>query len=207
MPAAYIRFYSVGALLFMLPYTRNLFISITSLSLLLAISSALFFDRDLRHGPLAWGCFIVVSSFILEYYGVATGGIFGQYSYGRGLAPLAGGTPLIIGLNWLFLIYCTHLIANRTCRTVAARIVCASLLMVAYDVAAEWVAPYMQMWSFGQGYPPLRNFAVWFGASAVYHSGFELFPLRHDNPPARFLYVVQILFFLIIGTFSQIFIR
>lgn len=65
----------------------------------------------------------------------------------------------------------------------------------------------MRMWSFTSGYPPVRNFIVWFFVSVIYHTGFELFPLRRDNPPARFLYAVQILFFVLIGTYAQIFIR
>ncbi|MCC8034738.1 MAG: carotenoid biosynthesis protein [Rikenellaceae bacterium] len=207
MPAAYIRFYTVGALLFILPFTRELFISITSASLLLVIVSVLWINRDRSPQQIIWGCFIVISSFFLEYYGVATGSIFGEYSYGRGLAPLVGGTPVIIGVNWLFLIYCTHLIAKHICRTVAGKILCASGLMVLYDIVIEWVAPFMQMWSFAGGYPPPRNFAVWFAASMVYHTGFELFPLRYDNAPARALYAVQIFFFITVGTFSLIFLK
>ncbi|MCC8087745.1 MAG: carotenoid biosynthesis protein [Rikenellaceae bacterium] len=207
LPWTYIRFYAVGALLFMIPFTRGIFISITTLSLLLVIFSVFYFNRDWNSTQVAWGIFIVTSSYLLEYYGVATGTIFGEYIYGRGLAPLIKGTPLIIGLNWLFLIYSTHLIANKTCGTVVGRIVCASLLMLLYDVVAEWVAPYMKMWSFSSGYPPLRNFSVWFAASVFYHTGFELIPLRHDNPSARFLYAVQIVFFIVIGIFSQIVIK
>jgi len=62
------------------------------------------------------------------------------------------------------------------------------------------------MWHFADGYPPLRNFAVWFGASLVYHTGFELFGIRSDNPPARFLFAVQLIFFLLIGIYSTLFI-
>ncbi|MCD8185627.1 MAG: carotenoid biosynthesis protein [Rikenellaceae bacterium] len=141
MPALYLRFYAVGALLFMVPFTRSLFVSITSLSLLLVIASVFLFDKNRRGRQIGWGCFIVLSSFALEYLGVATGRIFGEYAYGRGLAPLVHGTPLIIGLNWLFLIYATHLIANRTCHTGIGRVICASLFMVLYDVVVEWVAP------------------------------------------------------------------
>ncbi|MCD8101032.1 MAG: carotenoid biosynthesis protein [Alistipes sp.] len=207
MPMVYVRFYAVGALLFMIPFTRNLFISITALSLLLVIFSVFYFNRDRKPAQIAWGVFIVISSFLLEYYGVATGSVFGDYSYGRGLAPLVEGTPLIIGLNWLFLVYSTHLLADKICGTAPGRVLCASLLMVLYDLVVEWVAPYMEMWSFGSGYPPPRNFVVWFAASLVYHTGYELFPLRHDNPSARFLYAAQIVFFIVIGTFSQLFLK
>ncbi|MCD8072821.1 MAG: carotenoid biosynthesis protein, partial [Alistipes sp.] len=192
---------------FMLPPTRNIFIGITPLSLLLVISSVFFFDRNRTPGLLAWGAFIVVSSYFLEYFGIATGRIFGEYHYGRGLAPLIRDTPIIIGLNWLFLIYCTHLMAIRIWKSPAGRIFGASILMVAYDVVLEWVAPYMQMWSFEQGYPPFKNFAVWFMASVVYHTGFELFPIRYDNSSARTLYVIQMVFFVVIGTYSQLFLK
>lgn len=207
LPSMYVRFYAVGLLLYAVPFTRNFFVSIITLSLVLAFASAFRFNRDWRRPQIVWACFIVVSSFFLEYYGVATGDLFGEYAYGRGLAPLVKGTPLIIGFNWLFLIYSTHLIANRITPNAVARILCASLLMIGYDLVAEWVAPPMRMWSFSGGYPPLRNFAVWFVASVIYHAGFEVFPLRHDNHPARLLYVFQVVFFLLIGLYSTLVIR
>lgn len=206
MPGLFVRFYAVGLLLFLLPCTRGLFISITSLSLLLAVTVVLLFHRDWNLRTVLWFGFIVVSSFLLEMAGVGSGHIFGSYAYGPGLAPLVHGTPLIIGFNWLLLVYASHDLASRIGRAnPLVRIVAASLVMLLYDAVVEWVAPTMRMWHFGTGYAPLRNFAVWFVAGLFYQSGLEALGIRSDNRPARVLFGLQLLFFLSIGIFSHLF--
>lgn len=208
MPGVFVRFYTVGLALFLLPFTRELFISITSLSLLLAVATVLLFHRTWNRPTVLWFAFIVVSSFLLEMTGVSSGRIFGSYAYGPGLAPLVNGTPLIIGFNWLLLVYASHDIAARIAKTHPVfRVLVGSLLMIFYDAVLEWVAPSMQMWHFEAGYAPFRNFVVWFAAALVYHSGFEALGIRSDNRPARVLFGLQLVFFLLIGSYSQFFLK
>jgi len=45
--------------------------------------------------------------FFIEVLGVKTGKIFGSYFYGKSLGFKIFETPVIIGLNWIFLIYLT----------------------------------------------------------------------------------------------------
>lgn len=207
MPMMFVRFYAVGLLLFFIPYTRGLFVSITSLSLLLVIAAVFVFHRTWNPRTIGWFAFIVVSSFFLEMAGVQTGKIFGSYSYDSGLAPLVNGTPLIIGFNWLFLVYASHDIVSRWGKlNPILRVIAGSLLMIGYDLVLEWVAPFMRMWQFDSGFAPLRNFLVWLGVAIFYHAGFELLGIRSDNLPARALFVLQLCFFGIIGLFSKMFI-
>lgn len=207
MPLLFIRFYLVGLLLYIIPYTQPLFVSITSLSLFLVIAVVLAFHKDWNVKTVIWFTFIILSSFLLEMQGVASGELFGQYAYERGLAPMINNTPLIIGFNWLFLVYASNNIVNRFESKPWIRILSGSLLMVFYDLILEWVAPYMAMWQFESGYPPFQNFLVWFAVAIFYHTGFEVLKIKSDNPPARFLFGLQILFFVLIGTYSVIFIR
>lgn len=207
MPCIFIRFYLVGLLLYMIPYTRSLFISITSLSLFFTIALVLLFQRDWRIKTVIWFAFIVLSSFLIEMLGVESGELFGQYRYERGLAPMINGTPLIIGFNWLFLVYASNNIVRIFDSRAWVRILSGSLLMIFYDLILEWVAPYMAMWHFQLGYPPFQNFLVWFLAALLYHTGFEVLKIKSDNLPARFLFGIQILFFVLIGIYSVIFIK
>ena len=46
----------------------------------------------------------------IEIIGVSTKAIFGNYSYGNALGVKVFDTPLLIGMNWLFLIYTTRLV-------------------------------------------------------------------------------------------------
>lgn len=204
MPLNFIRFYTVGILLFMLPATRNFFISIISFSLLLVFGVLFCYHREWRGKTICWFVFIVVSSFLLEMYGVNTGKIFGAYQYDRGLGFQINGTPLLIGLNWLFLTYATHDIAAVYFGKPVLRIIGGAALMIFYDLMMEIVAPVMGMWHFTNAYPPLSNFLAWLGVSLLYHTGFEVFKIRADNYPARMLYWIQLVFFMFIACYSLI---
>jgi len=207
LPMNFIRFYVVGLVLFMLPFTRGLFVSITALSLLLVIGVILYNHREWNLKTILLFAFIVVSSFLLEMQGTATGKIFGAYYYDRGLGLKINNTPLIIGINWLFLVYASHDVANRISNYPSIRILIGSSLMILYDILLEWVAPFMQMWRFDSGYPPLQNFVAWFIAAFVFHSGFELLRIRTDNKPARMLFFIQAGFFVFIGTYGSLFLQ
>lgn len=205
LPGNFIRFYTVGFILFLLPFTRELFISITALSLILVIGVVFYYQKEWNLKILLFFSFIIVASFLLEMAGTTTGKIFGTYRYERGLGPELNHTPLLIGLNWLFLTYASHDWANRLSGTSFIRIFIGTSFMISYDLLLEWVAPYMQMWRFDSPYPPLRNFIAWFIASFVFQSGFEIFQIYTDNRPARMLFVIQGGFFLMIGIYSSLF--
>ncbi len=207
MPRRFSVFYLVGLALFMVPATRELFVSITWVTLLLVTGAVFLFHRDWNAKTVGWFLFIAVSSFLLEVYGIRTGIPFGDYRYDRALGMEVEGTPLIIGINWLFLVYASHDWAGKLSRTAVGRVLAGCLLMVGYDAVMEWVAPVMRMWHFDGPYPPLSNFAAWFAAAAVYHTGFELLGIRTDNLPARALFGLQFLFFLLIGLYAHFFIR
>lgn len=207
MPAIFARFYAVGLLLWLLPPTRGLFVAITSPSLLLTVAAAFVFHRGWNRRTVVWFACIFVSAFVLEWAGVHNARIFGRYAYGPGLAPLVDGTPLIIGLNWLWLVYASHDLVARVVHGPVLRVVAGSLVMVGYDLAMEWAAPAMRMWQFDGEYAPLRNFAVWFAVAVVYHSGFEALAIRSDNRPARILFGLQFAFFVAIGLMSLLFPR
>lgn len=206
LPGNFVRFYTVGLVLFLLPFTRELFISITVLSLILVIGVTFYHQKEWNLKILLYFAFIIVGSFLLEMLGTTTGKIFGAYHYKRGLGPEVNHTPLIIGLNWLFLTYASHDIAYRFSNTSIIRILTGTGLMILYDLLLEWVAPSMQMWHFDTGYPPLRNFIAWFIAAFIFQSGFEILHIYTDNKPARMLFVIQGGFFLLIGIYSSLFI-
>lgn len=206
LPMNFIRFYSIGILLFILPFTRELFVSITALTLVLVIGIVLYYHRKWDLKTILFFAFIVIASFILEMEGTATGKIFGTYYYDRGLGFKINETPVIIGFNWLLLVYASHDIANRLSNYPSLRILIGASLMILYDVLLEWVAPFMQMWHFDSGYPPFQNFVAWFIAAFVFHSGFEILCIRSNNKPARMLFIIQAGFFLVIGIYSSLFI-
>ena len=75
------------------------------------------------------------------------------------------------------------------------RILIGAGLMVVYDLVLEYVAPVMDMWSWQTRYPGVRNFLMWFLVALVFHSLFQWLNLKIENRPARYLFLIQFLFF------------
>ncbi|MRR19077.1 carotenoid biosynthesis protein, partial [bacterium] len=163
--------YGVGLTGMLLPFTREIFVLITPLNLLFA-AAFLFYGEKPALRVIITGAVIAVASFLVEAYGVNTGKIFGQYTYGKGLGPALLNTPLIIGLNWFLLIYCTNIISRQLWDIVPGRssgrmtslmkslfiVVTGSLLMVFYDLFLEPAAMRLDMWSWEGDRVPVRNY-------------------------------------------------
>lgn len=202
LPANFVRFYAVGFLLFAIPYTRPLFFSIVALSILLVVLAMFWHHKKWTFTTIAIFVLIAVSSFFLEVAGVATGVLFGQYQYDGSLGIKLFDVPLLIGINWVYLIYASHAIVVKVCKNALLRIVGGALLMVGYDSVVELAAPPMQMWHFETIYPPIENFVVWFVASLVFHALLVVFKIEVENKVARMLFGIQILFFMLIAVLN-----
>lgn len=201
----FVRFYVVGLVLFMLPFTRPLFIMLIPYSLLFVVGSLFYFHPRWNVATLFFFAFIMGSTFLLEMAGTSSGVIFGSYRYEHGLGVRVYHTPLIIGLNWLFLVYASRSLVERAFGKPFVRIIVAAGWMVAYDVVLEWVAPTMQMWRFETGYPPVRNFIVWFVTSLLFHTLYEYLPVGSPTPLAGKVLKIQMIFFVCIGLYNLIF--
>lgn len=77
-------------------------------------------------------------------------------------------------------------------------IVLPSAFMIGYDIVMEQVAPRMDMWSWEGGIIPLQNYIVWGVLSLLFHALRYVMKIPIRNRMAGFLFVVQVLFFVII---------
>ncbi|MCU0456120.1 MAG: carotenoid biosynthesis protein [Bacteroidales bacterium] len=194
-----ITLYSVGVAGILLPPTRELFIALTPSVLLLSFSLILYFHHPpLNSRSTAAFLLIYLISFFVEVAGVKYGFIFGEYSYGKGLGIKLLDTPLLIGLNWVMLVYCTAVIADKIPAPAFVKITAASLLMVLYDFIMEHAAPGMKMWSFEGGYAPLRNYISWFLLAFLFQSGMKAARIEIVNRIAPLVFYCQGIFFLVI---------
>lgn len=210
--------YAVGLTGMLLPFSRELFKTITPLNLLFA-ALFLFWGKRPSRRVIITGTFIAVASFFVEAAGVNTGRIFGTYIYGRTLGPALLNTPVIIGLNWFILIYCTNVISRRLWKMITAGvgvrqsglagslfvILTGSLLMVMYDVVLEPAAVRLDMWTWECGIIPLQNFLAWFFFSALFHTVVRVWGEEEPNDRALPLFAVQLGFFSAIDLFYLLF--
>lgn len=191
-----IIFFTVGVLGFALPVTSNFFTHLTPFALLLSISALAVFHRTEQQKEfLIFFSLIFITGFLIEVAGVRSGLIFGNYVYGEGLGFKLLDTPVIIGINWLFLVYCTGLIVSSMPGKVILRIISASLLMLIYDVVLEQIAPILDMWEFQGGSAPVLNYISWFIVSMIFHIVLRLTGIKFENRLAAFIFVLQLAFF------------
>lgn len=195
----FIIFFSVGIVLFSIPWTQTLFFHITPLTLVGLAAVVFAYHREWTSKNLFVFLFIFLFSFLIEVIGVKTGHLFGHYVYQTSLGIKLFDVPLIIGVNWLVLSYGAHAIVRRLVDTRILRIIAGALLLVLYDVILEFAAPLMHMWIFEIGYPPIDNFIMWFVLGLIFQTGLELFQISTDNKSARALFIIQMIFFLIIS--------
>ena len=190
-----ILYYAVGTGLFLMQETKPLFKLLTPVSLIMSFGAVLVNHKEWSwKWMLSFGIVFLVS-LLAEIIGVQTGVLFGEYVYGKTLGVKILDAPIMIGLNWLMLVYCTAALANHTRINKTGRIFFGAGLMVAYDLVLEYVAPGMDMWYWEGPYPGLRNFIIWFVLALGFHTLFQKSDLTIDNKPARYLFGIQFLFF------------
>jgi putative membrane protein len=194
----FLIFYFVGLLLFSFEASRSWFFLITPLSLLLVTALMLCFHRGFRPKTILAFALVFVISFLVEFAGVNTGKLFGNYMYLSALGPKIGNVPLLIGVNWILLVYSSNSIMTYFTHHPVLKIAGAAGLMVLYDIVLEMAAPVMQMWSFHGSFPPLKNFLVWLVLALFFHGLFYIMKVETKNRPARWLFLIQFVFFLLI---------
>ena len=194
--------YLAGLIGLQFSFTLPYFQALTPFNLLLSAAILLSFHTDWNR-PFFLFCLIsYLTGFFVEVAGVASGLIFGQYAYGATLGLKWWNVPLIIGLNWLMLIYCTGVICHNLRTHLVLKAALASGLMVLLDVFIEPVAIAFDFWSWDTPHIPIQNYIAWFVVSFFLHLLFFSLPFRKENPAAKFLYLFQLLFFIILYLFT-----
>ena len=196
VPAVAIVF-TVGIAGMIIPFTRDFFKTLTPVILLLSIFLVYLFHEGYTRRFWIISAVVFALGFLAEVIGVSTGLLFGTYSYGTTLGPQLFHTPLMIGVNWLLLVYCSFHIAGRFVEPLYFRSVVAGALMVVYDFALEPAAIYLDMWSWEGGAVPLQNYLAWgiIGFGLNYLAG-RLGLITGSNKIAGPLFFIQLLFFI-----------
>ena len=194
--------YLAGIVGLLLPTTLPWFKALTPFNLILSAAILFSFHTHWNRPFLLFCVVSYLTGFFVEVAGVATGFIFGQYTYGPTLGFKVLEVPLIIGLNWLMLIYSTGSICSKIPAHPALKAFLASSLMVILDLFIEPVAVAYDFWNWEGGMIPLQNYVAWFTVSFALHLLFYLLPFRKLNPAAKYLYLLQLVFFIILCLFT-----
>ncbi|SDM70403.1 carotenoid biosynthesis protein [Kriegella aquimaris] len=198
LPKTFIVFYCVGLVLYFTPLTHNLFKLITPYTLVLVTAAIFSHHKEWNTKTIVVLASIFILSIIVEIIGVTTGKLFGEYAYGKGLGLKIADVPVVIGLNWVFLVYTSNSIISKYTSKNIPIIIGAASLMILYDILLEKVAPSMDMWQFSKNEPPISNYVVWFLLALIFNWAIQQFKIDTNNRPARWLFFIQFGFFIII---------
>ena len=194
-----IIFYSVGIIGFSFNYTYKLFTFLSPIILILTLCLLFYYDRKTTDRKrILYFSFVFLSSYIIEMIGVNTGLLFGEYHYHHGLGIKLFDTPILIGFNWILMIYITSSIFTKLRFGFLSQVIIPSSLMILYDIIMERVAPKMEMWSWVDNIIPLKNFIMWGVLAFVFHSIKYLLKIEIKNKMALPIYIAQIILFIFI---------
>jgi len=215
--AVAVLFHLIG-LIGILFFDRQYFTSLSAMNLLLMFVLIIITQKQFNFRFVIFILICIAVGMIAEIIGVNTGLLFGDYQYGDVLGPKLMGVPLMIGINWFVLVYCSgisiHTLINKMIRTADMEIVASggliktlsiiidgALLAVFFDWIMEPVAVKLGFWHWaGAGHIPFYNYVCWFMISMLLLLIFRWMPFEKTNKFAVHLLLIQMMFFLILRT-------
>lgn len=192
--AVLLLLHAVG-LIGLLSDRQSWFLALTPINLLLSAALVWWNHNGWSGTKIAVLVLAFLVGMAVEIAGVATGVIFGEYSYGATLGPKLFAVPIVIGVNWAMLVYCSGVLVARLQLALWLKAAIAAALMVGLDVLLEPVAIKLDFWSWAEAAIPLQNYVAWFvvafGLLLVFHRTFK----ATSNRVAVVLFLLQVAFF------------
>ena len=121
---------------------------------------------------------VALLGFFVEVLGVKTELIFGSYHYGQSLGYKVLSVPLLIGINWSMLLYCTAQLSKFKNNILNALF--GAVLMVGLDFFIEQNAAKFDFWHWKLGVIPFQNYIAWFSISFKI-AAMEFSKIRHAS--------------------------
>lgn len=181
---------------------RDLFLLCTPYNLMLSIGFLFWNHIEFNKSFFIFAILTFLMGFFIEVIGIKTGMIFGQYSYGKTLGFKLMEVPLIIGINWLVLIYIVGVLCNKLPYIPSGRYLSAifksifgATLLTTLDFFIEAVAIKYDFWRWANYTPPIQNFVAWFIVSFLLLLLFHSLQFNKNNKLAQGLFIIQLIFF------------
>ncbi|MBC5994076.1 carotenoid biosynthesis protein [Pontibacter cellulosilyticus] len=199
--AVLVIFHAVGLWGLLFSGDPEYFQNLTPMNLLLTNALLFSFHKSWNKDFILFAIFVFAVGFFSEVVGVHTGLLFGDYTYGEALGLKVWEVPVLIGLNWLMLVYTTGHISNYTGWHWIAKAIFGAGLMVLLDFFIEPVAMQYDFWSWSGNTVPFTNYVGWFMIALVLQLYFHKSDFKRQNRLAPMVYLVQLLFFVVLFLF------
>jgi putative membrane protein len=188
----------VGVAGILSPY-KGLFLVLTPFNLLLSTTLLLINHKNFNANFYIFCFTIFLAGFFVEVIGTNRGFIFGSYSYGNTLGIKFLKTPIIIGVNWLLLIYTVGSIFNKLNKSIYFKSIIGAASLVILDLFIEPVAIKYNFWDWYEGVVPLQNYIAWFIISFIMLILFYKLNFNKENKLAKAMFIVQLVFFVLLN--------
>jgi putative membrane protein len=192
-------FYFFGILGLYIPLFRPYFQMATPFTLILSLGILLLFHRGWNTNFVLFAFFAMLIGFGSEVMGIHTGFPFGNYVYGKTLGLKLFEVPLVIGINWLLLVYLSGNLFSFKIKSDWIAAAFAAGLMVGIDVFIEPVAINLDFWTWEGNVIPLSNYLGWFGVSFIIHLGYRKTEFQKQNAISTYLLINLVIFFAILN--------
>lgn len=195
-----VMFHLVGLYGFLNSDLEQLFIALVPFHLLLMLSLLVISTNDFSVNIRIFALIVYLAGFFIEVIGVNTGLIFGSYTYGEALGFKLFSTPLLIGVNWLILVYCTGVFLEQfKIKSSFIFSLVGALILLSLDFLIEPIAIRFDYWSWAGGKIPLQNYLGWYLFSFLLFWIFRGLDFQKQNKAAIVLLFAQAGFFLVLN--------
>lgn len=192
-------FHLVGIIGMSVPELKPYFQLLTPFHLLLSLGILLLFHTDWNKSFLIFSVLAFLIGYGSEVLGVHTGFPFGNYEYGTVLGIKLLDVPLMIGVNWLLLVYMTGAFFEQKVQNDFLAAALGAGLMVIIDFLIEPVAIGLEFWSWEGGVIPLSNYIGWFAVAYLIHLIYRKSLFQKKNLISGFLMLNLIIFFAVLN--------
>lgn len=179
--------------------TTDLFRELTPFNLMASAVLVLAFQKKWTRKFVYYLLGVYLVGYLVELLGVSTGFPFGDFEYGSSLGVRLWCVPLLIGLNWVILIYCTGVISRKIPVVKVGKAMIGAFLVVLMEIAIEPAAVHYEFWTWGGQEIPIWNYVAWFVISFGMLIVFHLGHYRKSNRVAPVLYIIMLTFFTLLN--------
>ena len=169
------------------------FKSLSPVNLLLSMGLIILMSQQTKWQFYGALMLVAVVGFFVEVLGVKTELVFGSYHYGQSLGYKWLSVPLLIGINWSMLLYCTAQLSTFKNQVINALF--GASLMVTLDFFIEQNAAKFDFWYWKADVIPLQNYIAWFMVAFLLNLVVQSQLSQKPNSTAKVLYFAQLVFF------------
>jgi len=192
-------FHMVGLVGFLIPATHPYFMKMVPFHLLLMFAIIVFtYNGDVKRLSL-FVCGVFLCGWLVEVLGVHTGKIFGSYYYGNTLGYKIAAVPLLMGVNWVILIFSIgQMMKSLKIRNSILASLSGALILIIFDFFMEPVAMKFDYWQWDWHEVPLQNYIAWFIVSVILLKFYYALGLKQQKYIGTAMFVAQLIFFVVL---------